>query len=212
MSFFMAWLMLAFVQLAATMSPGPAFVVAVRNALVYDRRTGIFTAVGLGIGVGFHAGLVLCGLAYVISKSVLVYSLIKYIGAAYLLYMGVKALRTKKAPLIDVNEIAQDVPKEKAMSASKAVLCGILTNALNPKAVLFFTAVFTQFITIETPWNVQVLFGLTSVTIEILWFAGLAVFLTNPQIKKSFMAVAHWVDRCCGGLMIALGLKLALTK
>lgn len=212
MTFFMTWLMLAFVQLAATMSPGPAFVVAVRNALAYDRRAGLFTALGFGIGVGFHAALVLCGLAYVISKSVLVYSLIKYIGAAYLLYMGVKALRTKKAEPVDVNKIAQGAGAEKKMSARKAVLCGILTNALNPKAVLFFTAVFTQFIAVDTPWTIQVLFGLTSVAIEILWFAGLAVFLTNPQIKQKFMTVVHLVERGCGGLMIALGLKLALTK
>lgn len=210
--YFWTWFALAGVQLAVTMAPGPAFVMAVRNALAYGRRAGFFTSIGLGVGVGFHATLVLCGLAYVISKSIFVYSMIKYVGAAYLFYMGVKALRTKKSEPVDVDDIIQDVPVAKQMSPSKAVFCGFLTNALNPKAVLFFTAVFTQFITVDTPQTVQILFGLTSVAIEILWFAGFTAFLTNPQIKKKFMSVIHWIERGCGGLMIALGLKLALTK
>ena len=87
-----------------------------------------------------------------------------------------------------------------------------MTNVLNPKAVIFFTAVYTQFIDLHTPWQVHVLYGMTSVVIEFLWFAGVAVVLTNPLIKQKFMGVVHWIERSCGGLMIALGVKLALSK
>ncbi len=90
--FFVSWLFVASVQLMATMSPGPAFVVAVRNALTYDRKAGILTAFGLSLGVLVHIIFVLCGISFIISKSVFLFSLIKYAGATYLFYIGVRAI------------------------------------------------------------------------------------------------------------------------
>lgn len=214
MGLFLSWLVFAGVQLAASMSPGPAFAMALRNALRYGRRAGIFMAFGLGVGVGFHVVLVLCGLAYLISKSVFVFSLIKYAGAAYLFYIGIKALKTKKHSGGGLEDAASDEAHivREGISDWKAFTCGVLTNALNPKAVVFFTAVFTQFIGVGTPVFVHVLYGVTSVSIEVLWFSGVAIVLGDARVKSRFMAVVHWIERSCGGLMIALGIKLALSK
>lgn len=216
MEFFLKWFFMASVQAAATISPGPAFVMSVRNALAYDRRTGIFTAIGLGFGVGAHVLIVLCGLAVLLQHHTFVFDLIRYAGACYLVYIGVKGiLSRRRGVLAEAKDVqtAVNVPlKGAAMSARKALSMGFLTNLLNPKAVVFFTAVFTQFIGPGTPVAVMVLYGMTSVVIEILWFAGVAIVLTDARIKDRFMGVAHWVERTCGGLMIALGLKLAFSK
>jgi RhtB (resistance to homoserine/threonine) family protein len=209
---FLAWCLFAAVQMAATMSPGPAFAVSVRNVMAYGRRGGIFTALGFGVGVGAHVVFVLCGLSVVITQSVLLFSIIKYAGAAYLVYIGVKAVLSKKAegqPQTDL--IVEDVPKAR-ISDWKAFRVGVLTNLLNPKAVVFFTAVFTQFIDFNAGMHVLALYGLTSVFIEIIWFSLLAVFLTHARIHAVFKAFAHWIERVCGGLMVALGVKLALSK
>ncbi|MCB1784466.1 MAG: LysE family translocator [Alphaproteobacteria bacterium] len=211
MELFLKWLALAGVQTAATMSPGPAFVVAVRNAMTYGRKAGIFTAIGLGCGVGVHVAFVLFGIAYILTKSVLLYTIVKYAGAAYLVFIGIKALKSKKAePADPANEQTAGKPA-KTISSYKAFLIGFMTNVLNPKAVVFFTAVYAQFIDPAMSWQIHALYGITSVTIEILWFSGVAIVLTNPAVKRKFDKIVHWIERSCGALMIALGAKLALS-
>lgn len=210
MTLFFHWLLMASVQAAATISPGPAFVVAVRNAMAYDRRTGIFTAFGLGLGVAVHVLVVLCGLAVLLQHYTFMFDLIRYAGAAYLIYIGGKALMSRAKPKAVATEAV--APERTGLSARKAVSIGFLTNLLNPKAVVFFTAVFTQFIGPGTPVAVMVLYGATSVVIEIAWFSGVAVVLTDRRIKERFMGAVHWVERTCGGLMIGLGIKLAFSR
>lgn len=214
---FLMWAVMASVQLAATISPGPAFVISVRNALVYSRRVGVYTALGLALGVGMHVVLVLVGLAVLISNSVFLFTAIKYIGAAYLIYIGMKALFS--APKTPVNgDILEDkggsserfLPCERMISARKALGIGFLTNALNPKAVIFFTAVFTQFIGPETPFFMLVVYGVTSMVIEFGWFAAVSIVLTNASVKRRFMRIMGKIERACGGLMVLLGVRLAL--
>lgn len=213
MEFFLKWLLMASVQAAATISPGPAFVVAVRNAMAYDRRAGIFTAFGLGLGVGVHVLVVLCGLAVLLQHYTFLFDVIRYAGAAYLIYIGGKAIFTKRkqAPPGEAAVVSAPQARE-TLSGRKALSIGFFTNLLNPKAVVFFTAVFTQFIGPGTPLSVMALYGLTSVVIEIAWFSGVAVVLTDRRIKERFLGAVHWVERTCGGLMIGLGVKLAFSR
>ncbi|MCB1720519.1 MAG: LysE family transporter [Rhodospirillales bacterium] len=210
MEFFIAWLVFASVQLAATMSPGPAFAMQMRNIVKYGRRGGIYTAIGLGAGVGAHVAFVLCGLAAIMAKSVTAFALIKYVGAAYLIYIGIKALKAKP----DTTQIpnAQALTNYENISAFKAFQIGLWTNVLNPKAVVFFTAIFTQFIAPNSSSSTLVLYGLTSVAIEILWFSSLAIILTVPVVRHTFRRLQHWIERICGGLLLALGVRLALSK
>lgn len=209
MEFFLAWLILASVQFAATISPGPAFAVAVRNALAYDRTTGIYTAIGLGIGVAIHVMLVLGGLATILSQSVWLFNAIKYAGAAYLIYIGIKAIKTKKQ-LSFPSESDIEKPAKKTITRFKALQIGVLTNLLNPKAIVFFTALFTQFVAPGTSMELLALYGGTSVIIEIAWFSLVALILTNPKVKAKFMGIAHWIERVCGGMLVALGIRLTL--
>lgn len=208
MEIFWAWMLFLIVDIAAAMSPGPAFVALVRNAMAYDRKTGIATALGLALGVSIHVILVLGGIAFVITQSVLLFNVIKYGGAGYLIYVGIKALRSgRRRVVVDTGEECA-----KTITLSQAVLQGFWTNLLNPKAVVFFTAVFAQFIHPSMSFSVQILYGFTPICVEFLWFSGLAIILTNMSIKRRFMNVIHWVERLCGGLMIGLGVKLALFR
>ncbi|MCB1681761.1 MAG: LysE family translocator [Rhodospirillales bacterium] len=214
MEFILKWLLMASVQAAATISPGPAFVLAVRNAVTYDRRAGLFTALGLGAGVAVHVMVVLGGLAVLLQHYTYVFDVIRYAGAAYLIFIGSKALISRRQAKAEEPEVLPEgvLSSRAVVSGRKAFSMGFLTNLLNPKAVIFFTAVFTQFIGPGTPVSVMALYGLTSVVIEITWFSGVAVVLTNPGIKERFMGAVHWVERTCGGLMIGLGLKLAFSR
>lgn len=220
MEFLAKWLLLTGITTAATLSPGPAFAVSVRNALAYNRRAGLLTALGLGAGVGAHALFALCGIALIIAQSVMIFNAIKYAGAAYLIFIGVQSLRKRAKPADSNNtaKSAQSIPPVKTQEASKnisdakAFKIGFLTNILNPKTVIFFTAIFTQFITPDTSHSVMALYLLTCTAIETIWFSAVSTLLTNSAIKARFTKIAHWVERICGGLLIALGVKLALSK
>lgn len=210
MDFWFQWLALVSIFGVAVIAPGPDFVVAVRTSLLYSRKAGLWTALGFALGVGIHVTYTIVGFAAVISQSVLMFSIIKYAGAAYLLYMGWKALRSQGSSesMMDISAVSS----QQTMSARKALLSGFLTNALNPKATLFFLAMFSQFLTPETPLNVQVFFGATCMIMVWAWFSFVAMGLTVPKIRATFLRFSKWIDRICGGLFIALGVRLALSR
>lgn len=211
MELFLHWLLWFSINLAAVISPGPAFAMTVRTALAHDRRAGIYLAMGLGGGVAIILVLIIFGFALILSKSSLLFSVVKFAGAGYLIFVGIKAIRAKKKT---ENAIVENEPAtvKTPLSRKKAFGMGVLTNALNPKALLFFTAFFTQFVTPATPWFMIIAYTLTAIILEAAWFALVALILTDNRIKQRFLSIAHWVERGCGGLMIMLGIRLAFTK
>lgn len=207
--FWFNWLLLFVVFGLPLISPGPDFIVAVRNSILYSRKIGIITAMGFMLGVCVHITYTLFGIAAVISQSVILFNILKYAGAAYLFYIGIKALRSKG--------FEQENGKSKKQRATTmgnfgALWSGFLTNVLNPKATLFFLAVFSQFIGPETSMTTQLIYGGTCVIMTGVWFTIVAVVLTNTKIKSAFLRFTKWIDRVCGCLLIALGIKLALSK
>lgn len=201
------WGLLITVFFVALMSPGPDFVVAVRNAVLYSRTTGLMTALGFAAGVAIHVGYTLAGLAALIAHSVIAFSILKYAGAAYLFYMGYKAMKSKgfDAPAIDGTG-----ENKRYLSPFIAFRDGFLTNLLNPKATMFFLAIFSQFVGPETSMHVQALYGATCIVMTGLWFSFVTVVLTGARIKSIFLKASRWIDRVCGVLLVGLGIRLAL--
>ena len=206
-SFLANWLLLLVVFPVALASPGPDFVMAVRNSVMYSRRAGIFTAIGFGLGVAVHVTYCLAGLALVIAQSVLLFNAIKWVGAAYLFYVGFKALHSRGLETADMG--GGPVP---AMTAAQALRSGFITNLFNPKATMFFLALFTQILAPEVIAVHKIVYGLTCVFMTMGWFSIVATVLTAPPVRQKFLRFSRWIDRACGGLFIALGLKLALTR
>lgn len=206
-TFISNWLLMIAVFSVALASPGPDFVMAVRNSVMGSRKAGIFTAIGFGFGVAIHVAYCLAGLALVISQSVMLFNIIKWIGAAYLFWVGYRALKSKG--YVPPEEGA-DAPPE--MSAGEALRSGFVTNLFNPKATLFFLALFTQILSPDIALGAKVVYGMTCIIMTMLWFSIVATVLTTPKIRAAFLRASKWIDRVCGGLFIALGLKLAVTK
>lgn len=205
---FLEWLMISSIILMAVISPGPDLVVTLRNAVMYSRRAGIMTALGIALGVGIHVSYCIIGVAALIAHSPALFSVIKYCGAAYLIYIGIKALRSKGTEQLETG----DASTATVFGASRAFRSGFLTNLLNPKATLFFFALFTQVIDPQTPVSIQVLYGLTAVLTSALWFSIVAFWLTDSRIKGGFLRFSKLIDRATGGLLVALGIRLALLK
>jgi RhtB (resistance to homoserine/threonine) family protein len=198
----------AVIHLFAVMSPGPDFAMVSRNSLIYSRRIAIYTALGIALGISIHVAYCILGLGLVISQSILLFNLIKYVGAGYLIYIGYKSIRSKPA---DTTEVAV----EKAtvdISKSHAIWSGFLTNVLNPKATLFFLALFTQVMDPNTPKSIQLFYGIEMMIITFVWFAFIALLFSNPLIKNKIKKVQHHIEKVTGAVLIALGIKVALSS
>lgn len=200
------FLLVAGVHLLGVMSPGPDFAMITRNSLVYSRRIGILSACGLGGGIMVHVTYCLLGIGVIISRSILLFNVIKYIGSAYLIYIGFKALRSRKS---QASELLVDTKPEP--SKFGAVRNGFFTNVLNPKATLFFLALFTQVISPETPVIIQLGYGIEMVLATTAWFCLVAMVFSHHRVRKQFERFGHWLDRCFGAILIALGIRVALS-
>lgn len=206
--FLLNWGILVGVFTIALASPGPDFVIAVRNSIQYSRRIGVVTAIGFAAGVAVHVTYCLMGLATLISQSILVFNILKFIGAAYLFYVGISALRSNG---FSMDETSTAIDK-KTMTDWQAFQSGFITNLFNPKATLFFLALFTQILDPNIPHWMSAVYGTTCIIMTAIWFSIVATILTTPAVRTRFMRYSKWIDRVCGGVLIALGLRLALTK
>ncbi|HAX91084.1 MAG TPA: hypothetical protein DCY07_02610 [Rhodospirillaceae bacterium] len=194
----------------AVISPGPDFVVAVRNSVAHSRRAGLFTALGFGLSILVHVSYTVAGIAALIAQSILLFNVIKYAGAAYLIYLGIQALRSRGMGKAAVDH-ALNAEKKSRMSDKAALSSGFLTNVLNPKATLFFLAIFSQIIRIDTPVVWMVVYGLTCSFIITGWFSLVAFVLTQARVRNAFLKATKWIDRGCGLVLVALGVKVALS-
>lgn len=198
---------IALLHLLAVMSPGPDFVMISRNSLIYSRKAGIYSALGLALGILVHITYSLVGIGYIISKSILLFSTIKLLGAGYLIYIGYKSIKAK--PMEFKN---QEVNEVKNMSGFEGVKNGFLTNVLNPKVTLFFLALFTQVIHQTTPLKIKILYGTEMSAMTFIWFSAVAIILSNNYIKKPFLKIQHYLERTMGTILIVLGLKVLFSK
>ena len=192
--------------LVAVISPGPDLLITLRNALGAGRRSGLFTALGIALGIYIHVAYSIAGIALIISQSILLFNIVKYAGAAYLLWLGYKALKSKGWD-IDAQE-CQTSDK----TAFKSFTQGFVTNALNPKATLFFLALFTQVVAPETPVLVHLWYGTICAITAGLWFSLVSFCLTYQSVRRKLASVSVWIDRLTGLAFVALAARLSIAK
>lgn len=188
----------------AAISPGPDFVMVTKNSLLYSRKEGLFTALGVSTSLLIHASYCLFGLAIIISKSLLVFSLIKYAGALYLVYIGIKSLLTKKEP-----ELTAVQHSKNNISAYQVFKQGLLCNLLNPKAIMFILAFFTVIISPTTPLWAQIGYGLEISLIHLIWFSLLVLTITHSYIGAALNKVQHYIVKVMGVVLIGFGISIA---
>lgn len=196
----------ALLNLLAAVSPGPDFVMTVRNSLCYSRRSGIFTGLGISTALMVHLFYCAAGVGYLISTSVLLFSLLKLLGAGYLIWMGINSILAKHSK-IDLN--ADHAAKD--LTQMQAFKMGFLTNVLNPKATLFFLSLFTLVIGSATPLYVILVISAIIILTAFGWFTVVSIFLAQQNVQRVFLKYESIINRTLGGFLIFLGIKIALT-
>ena len=200
-------LTIALLTLFAAMTPGADFAIVTRNAALRSRAAGIWTAVGIALGLLVHVAYCVVGVGLVLSRSVALFTLIKFAGALYLIYIGWKGL-SKRDPS-GATPGAQVAPT--VLSTAGAVRMGFFTNALNPKATLFVLSVFTQVVHRSTPMIEGAGYGLMMAGVAVSWFSFVAIFFSNPVFKRRFQRHELLIERTMGALILFFGVSLALA-
>ncbi|MCA1323700.1 LysE family translocator [Herbaspirillum sp. alder98] len=193
------------ITLLAVISPGPDFAMVTRNSVARSRTTGIVTALGIGSGVLVHVGYTMLGLGLLLHRSPGWLNALKIAGALYLLYLGLRMLRSAAAP-------APTGQRAAAWSGWQAFRTGFLTNALNPKTSIFIVSLFMQVVAPHTPLAIQVGYGLFIALAHVIWFSLVATLFGSPLVKARLNAWAIWIDRAFGLLLVAFGIALAASN
>jgi RhtB (resistance to homoserine/threonine) family protein len=209
-AFWLTFASVASIHLLSVIAPGPDFVLVTGNAFVYPRRIAVYTALGIALGVLVHVTYCMLGLAVVIASSLLIFSIIKYLGAAYLFYLGFKALLSKSTTSIGVEEnVKQKIPN---LSAPSALKQGFLCNVLNPKATIFFLGVFSLIVKPEAPFWQQAFYGVWICLATFAWFAFLANIIAHRHSRKIVMSMQPYAIKSMGVLLILFGVALVFVS
>jgi RhtB (resistance to homoserine/threonine) family protein len=191
----------------ALIAPGPDFVIVVQNSVRNGVRAGMWTSLGIALALMLHVSYIKIGLGELVAHSMLAFNVLKYAAAAYLLYIGIKGLRSRP--------VAADAALPVAVAAltnRAALLQGFMTNALNPKAVILFLSLLTIMLDPAMAPQWFAVFVLALVLTAFIWFSLVAYFLSREPVRQGFNRCGHWFDRVMGALLIGLGIKVALAS
>ncbi|MFF7441039.1 LysE family transporter [Streptomyces sp. NPDC008122] len=195
----------AVITVLAVISPGADFAMTVRNSYLYGRTAGVLAAVGIAAGVLVHVTYTMLGVGLLVSRTPMLFTAMKLIGAAYLVYIGYKTF-VAKATRVDVDQAG-----EAGLSKAGALRTGFLTNALNPKTMLFVLSTYTQVVSADTPLVQQVGYGLFMSFAHLVWFGLAAVFFSNTGLRTRLLRKQAVLNKVIGSVLVGLGMVLALT-
>lgn len=207
MSYWPEFLTIVVAHALAVASPGPDFALVLRQSLAHGRRVAMWASIGIGSGIAIHVGYCLLGLGLLLKGSPTALTVAKYLGAAYLAWVGVQALRSRaREGDLDLSE------GDAAPTNGAAWLQGFIVNVLNPKAALFFIALFALRVNPATPKLIQLGYGAWLVLATMAWFCLVSVLFTQAEVRRRFLRHGHWIDRALGVVFLAFAAALVLAK
>lgn len=194
------WLSLVAICCLGAVSPGPSLAVVLRHTLCNGRIHGILVSITHALGLAVWAVLTISGLAVLVTEIPVLYKLITYIGAVYLAWMGVKAIRSKGG-----NHFRIDNTSAPLIEAARD---GIMVSLLNPKLAIFFIALFSQFVTVDLTLADQLIMLGTVVSIDSFWYITVAIVLSHSRIIDKLQQQSAMIDKISGIVLVGLALRV----
>ncbi len=197
-------------SLAVIVAPGPDNIYVLTRGVAQGRQVALASAWGMCSGLVFHTTLAALGLSAILARSAVAFSVVKYAGAAYLIYLGVRAL-------LSTEGFAPSAGEESAARLGRFFLKGLTMNLLNPKVAVFFLAFLPQFAGMSeaTPSNAAlqlVTLGLTFALLSVIVFSAIAIFsgTLGDRLSKNprYATALQWLT---GSVLVGLGVRLALS-
>ncbi len=200
------FLTIAVLHLFAVASPGPDFILVSRQCLRYGRRIAIWTSLGIAIGILFHVALSLTGLSILLQNQPDLFWYIKLLASLYIGYLGIVSLVSKSS-----NKLVEDATGQ-AGNQLRSVTTGLLTNVLNPKALIFFITVFAVAINKETGVFVKSLLGIYMSVATFIWFALVSILLTNKKAIERFKKAIPLLEKVTGFFLLLIAIQILFQQ
>ena len=194
------FLQIFFVCLLGAMSPGPSMVVVINNAIFKNRYHGILTSLGHGIGIGIYALFAVVGIGIAIETNLFLFNGIKILSVIFLIYLGIKSIINKKK--LDFDK------KSSAKEGVKSFLQGFSISILNPKILIWFVAIYSQFMSINNDIVFNCYLILTAGIVDATWYIVLTLSVTSNLALDFVKNKIVILQRFLGFVFIALGLVL----
>ena len=191
-------------HLVAVATPGPDFILVTQRSLRHGRRAGLLCSAGIATGIPFHVAYCVLGLTIVLAQSPVAFTVFQIAAACYLVFMGACALRS-------TGTTAAAQTEGEGPLKSTSFLIGLVTNVLNPKAALFFLALFSA-LGPTTSVETLIVLGLWMAVLTLLWFTSLTLLLTTERARAAFLKRSQLIDRVAGIIFILFGFGLLLTR
>ncbi|HSH47087.1 MAG TPA: LysE family translocator [Halomonas sp.] len=194
------WMSLVAICAMGAVSPGPSLAVVLRHTLGGGRLPGVITGISHAAGVGLYALLTVWGLGELIERTPLLFRAISWGGALYLVWLGIQALRADRVGALEAHPTRT--------SRGQAARDGLLVALGNPKLILFFVALLSQFVTPEMSDAARLVIVLTAMLIDGGWYTLVAIGLSHSRLLPWLQAHAHWINRATGVMLLLIAARI----
>ena len=187
------------VCLLGAMSPGPSMAVVIHNAIFKGRYNGILTSIGHGLGIAIYATFAVLGLGLIIETNIIIFNSLKILSIIFLIFIGMKSILNKEKLNLEKKDI-----KEKTIS----FLQGLSISILNPKILVWFIAIYSQFMSINNELIFNIYLVLIAGIVDAFWYIFLTLAVTTASALTFFQTKILLIKKIQGFLFVAIGLAL----
>ena len=198
---FIFWLQFLAVCVAGAMSPGYSLVLVIRNSTKYNRLAGIMTATGHGLGMGIYAIFAVTGLIIILATNIYIFKSIQIAGIIFLFVFGILFIIQKNEQLLIENN----------QNSLNSFLQGFSISILNPKILVWFSAVFSQFVKNDSTFLTNTILVITASTIDCIWYILVALIVTSYGFKDFFQKRINTIQKISGAVLIIISILLAIN-
>tara|TARA_B100000003_G_scaffold203719_1_gene214653 strand:+ start:155 stop:778 length:624 start_codon:yes stop_codon:yes gene_type:complete len=190
------WVQFAAICLIGAMSPGPSMALIIRNSIKYGRISGILFSLGHAIGIGIYATVSVLGLQFILINNLFLFNAIQFCGSVFLLILGILFLR----------DTAHNLSLENEQKNVNSFMQGFAISILNPKILIWFAAIFSQFIEISSTNFVKLAMVLIASSIDGLWYIILTIVVTGFGLKQFLEHNTNIIQKISGVILISISI------
>ena len=190
------WVQFAAICLIGAMSPGPSMALIIRNSIKYGRISGILFSLGHAIGIGIYATVSVLGLQFILINNLFLFNAIQFCGSVFLLILGILFLR----------DTAHNLSLENEQKNVNSFMQGFAISILNPKILIWFAAIFSQFIEISSSNFVKLAMVLIASSIDGLWYIILTIVVTGFGLKQFLEHNTNIIQKISGVVLISISI------
>ena len=195
------WLQFVAVCIAGAMSPGPSLALIIRNSTKYNRLGGIMSAIGHGLGMGIYAIFAVTGLIIILTTNIYIFKSIQIAGIIFLFIFGILFIIQKN----------EELNIENNQNKLNSFLQGFSISILNPKILIWFSAVFSQFVRSDSTFLTNSILVITASAIDCIWYVVVALIVTSYGLKDFFQKRINAIQKISGTVLVFISILLIIN-